>query len=120
MPAEPATPPAAGATTGKKRMNWNGNGRAVKEAGWKLVTASTLALVIGVATMLWSVNAKLAVIEATMVTDHELQETIRQEVPPDWFRNQVQRIEDNLDEHMGQTAQEGHRGGNGDNGGGGP
>ena len=111
--ANGATPPATtapNARDGKKKMNGNGGVRAVKEAGWKIVTASTLALVIGVATMLWSVNAKLAVIEATMVTNQELAEVMSQQPPP-WFRDQVTRIETRLDDHFEQSAAQAHRGG---------
>ena len=87
------------------------NGDAVRENAWRLVTALTLAGVIGTATMLWDISGRLRVIEATMVTERELTITLQENVPPSWFREQVQRIDSNLTTHMRQTTSQAHTGG---------
>ena len=116
MSSSGATPPATNATKPRGRLGrmmvGNGNGD-LKEAGWKIVTALTLAIVVGVATMLWSVNRDIARIQSTMVTARELTATIRQEVPPAWFYGQVIRIETKLDDHTGQPAAQAHGNGGG-------
>lgn len=99
-------PPTRPAMIGKSMEN-----RAVQEAAWKIITSITLAGVLAVAGMLWKMNGDLAVIKATMVTHAELRQTLNQEVPAPWFRAQVQRIENQLEEHVRQTATAGHRGG---------
>lgn len=111
-----ALPPAAEADDNgkRKRMNGKSNGTIV-EAGWKLVTALTLAGVVAVATMLWNLNSRIAVMEATVVTETELRTTLREEVPAPWFREQVTQIQEDLREHIRQSAAQAHgrSGGNG-------
>ena len=74
------------------------------DALWKLITSLSLAGIIGVFTLLWSLNAKLSVMEATMVTEGELRQTIQQNVPPQWFREEVARIRETLENHVAEDT----------------
>ena len=76
------------------------NNRISEAAFWRVISSITVGGVIGLFGLLWTMNTKLAAIEATMVTEAELQATIRDNVPPPWFREQVARLESRVEDHI--------------------
>lgn len=108
MPGDATLPPKSKPAKDRNAGGMaNGNGRISLN---RVLNGVTIAALVGLFGLLWNMHGKLAVIEATMVTKPELQRTIREEVPPQWFREDVQEIGDALDEHIRQTADDGHRG----------
>lgn len=87
------------------------NGKNVWDTFWRVMQTIIATGVVGLFVLLWNLNSKVAVIEATMVTDAELTTTLQNNVPPDWFREQVTRIETDLTNHVRQTS---HSGGTSD------
>lgn len=76
------------------------NGRLTEMVFWRIFSTVTAAGLIGLFALAWTMNAKLAAIEATMVTESELRETLAENVPPPWFREQVARLETRLQDHI--------------------
>ena len=106
-----ATPPAAGPANRKRIMaEHDRNHATIREAAWRLITGATLAGVIFIAGLLWGMNAKLHVIEATMVTQSELND-VENRIPPQWLRDQVTKIENDLNRHIESSVTQAHRGG---------
>ena len=95
------TPPPVGSQKKSMTERLNSNGARMVAAFWKIINGLVLAGIVGLLAILWGIHGRLSVIEATMVTDAELAESLS-ELPPADYRELVGNRFDEMGRRLDQ------------------